>query len=633
MSRSSAIGEYAEAYAGCGISVHPLPPGEKKSRLPWADRQRVRLMPDEVAAYWREHPDANVAIVTGQLSNLVVVDVDPGHGGDPTPFHGTTPSVARTRAGGWHFYYRHPGHHVRSVAGPNPSLPGVDVRGDGGYVVAPPSRVEPGTYSWEKKGILIPAGLPSFEVVETLIFPAQASIQNPSAEGFIAHDSQGWVAKAMMMGAPIGGQRQVLCQLAGYFAAKGVPADVTYATLFSWVCRQKQTPGDPWQPHHVQDLVESIYDREARKVASDPPVGAEPTTADAPPAVGGSDPVLMEAVQVDDFVERYGLAQTPWLVEDWIPEGTVGMVQSPPGAYKTWLLLDMAASVASGSPFLQRYPVYRPGPVLFIQQEDPRPLLSARVSLLRYAKEAAALGITDPGAFWVGERAPLYLVTDAGFSFGNGASRERLVTLIRELRPHLVMLDPLYTACPAGQFFIEMPDHIKWLRRLRDRFGCAFLLAHHTKKANAEQGDQGREQMFGSNLMNAAIESGWIVRPSGETAVTIRRHFKVAANIERRKFTFEINTEKFPPFVCTESDPEDPAIAPEEKPQLNELHELILATLRQDGALGLRALERKIGKGHAAVQRHVQKLVDMGVVVRNDKKQLTLTKVDHQEVA
>jgi len=641
---SYALENAAVRYVRAGISVHPLPSGEKKSRLPWADRQRTRMTEDEVHAHWSApgHGRDNIAIITGALSGLVVVDVDPAHGGDPTPFVGTTPSVVITRSGGRHFYYKHPGHHVKSVAGPNPSLPGVDVRGDGGYVVAPPSRVDPGYYLWEEQpgesveGLF--SALPCFSTVEALVFPPLKVIQkvdNPAPEGFVAHnvaDSTGWVTKALTNGAPIGGQRQVLCQLAGYLAGKSVPSDVAYGILFSWVCRQKQDAKDPWQPRHVQELVESIYEREAKKVASDPLDGAESTIVGARPAAGDSAP-LMEAVQVDDFVDRYGSESTPWLVEDWVPEGTVGMVQSPPGSYKTWLLLDMAASVASGSPFLQRYPVYRPGPVLFIQQEDQRRLLSERVSLLRYAKEAVALGITDPGSFWVGERSPLYLVTDAGFSFGNGVARDRLVTLLKELRPHLVMLDPLYTACPAGQFFIEMPDHIKWLRRLRDRFGCAFLLAHHTKKQNAEQGDLGREQMFGSNLMNAAIESGWIVRPDGDTAVTIRRHFKVRANIERKKFEFDIDTNKFPPFACVESDLDDAAVVKEEKPQLDDLHQLILASLRTEGAKTAPSLAKALGQPSRKMQRHVQKLVDMGLVVRDAEKKLSITQVDPKEVA
>lgn len=641
---STALHEWAIAYARAGLSIHPLPRGEKKSRLPWAERQRVRMTPKEAQDYWSgDDEHANIAIITGALSGVVVVDVDPSHGGDPKPFEATTPVVARTRSGGWHFYYAHPGHHVKSVAGPNPSLPGVDVRGDGGYVVAPPSRVDPGRYAWDSVAVCAIEGtrygLPSFATIEHLIFPKREDIQKVDIPDgvFIAHDTEGWVTKRMMMGADLGEQRQVLCQLAGYFAGKGVPSDVTYATLFSWVSRQRQKLGDPWQPHHVQDLVESIYEREAKRAAVDPLVGSQPTTAGAPPAERGStaavgDALRLRPVALETFMLRWEGHRAAWTVEDWLPQSTVAMVQSPPGAFKTWLLIELGLSVAMGEPFLGTYPVHVPGPVLFVQQEDPEPLIAERVGALAVSKyNREGHDGFDGFGYAAPKDVPFYLVTDASFNFGVREAREALHRRIEELRPSLVILDPLYTMCPLGQFFQEMPQHFQWLKWLRNRYGTSFLVAHHTKKVS-EMGDQGREQMWGSNLMNAAIESGWIIRPTGEASVVIRRHFKVASNKERRKFDFSIDVARVPAMTVVESDPNDPAVAQEEQRQLDELHELILATLRE-GPLGLRPLSRKIDRKHAAVQRHVQRLVDMGLVVRDDKKLLSITRVNHKEVA
>jgi Bifunctional DNA primase/polymerase, N-terminal len=84
-----------------------------------------------------------VGIVTGEISNLVVLDFDPQHDGNasierlerqiaPLP---VTVEVT-TGGGGRHLYFAHPGGLVRNRAG---LAQGVDVRGDGGYIVAPPS--------------------------------------------------------------------------------------------------------------------------------------------------------------------------------------------------------------------------------------------------------------------------------------------------------------------------------------------------------------------------------------------------------------------------------------------------------------------------------------------------------------
>jgi hypothetical protein len=103
--------------------------------------------PARLAAMAARVPGGLLAIRTGTASGLCVVDIDPRNGGRPdTALMAATATVA-TGGGGWHLYYRHPG-------GPTtPALPGragVDVKGDGGYVAAPPS-VHPGTgrpYRW-----------------------------------------------------------------------------------------------------------------------------------------------------------------------------------------------------------------------------------------------------------------------------------------------------------------------------------------------------------------------------------------------------------------------------------------------------------------------------------------------------
>lgn len=103
--------------------------------------------------WWLRWPDANVGVVTGAVSGLVVLDVDPRHGGFDSlavleAVHGPiTPTVsAYTGGGGEHFYFRHSGAPIpsRSIA------PGLDVKGEGGLVVCPPSaHVSGGLYVWK----------------------------------------------------------------------------------------------------------------------------------------------------------------------------------------------------------------------------------------------------------------------------------------------------------------------------------------------------------------------------------------------------------------------------------------------------------------------------------------------------
>lgn len=136
---------------------------------------------DWVAAWWKQWPWANVAIATGQQSGLVVVDIDPRHGGsdaldDLFVKRGSFPDTAEvmTGGGGRHFYFKHPGVAIRNSAGKLGS--GIDVRGDGGYVLAPPSaHISGGTYEWEASSEPEEVGLAAMPqwLIDLLAAPAQ----------------------------------------------------------------------------------------------------------------------------------------------------------------------------------------------------------------------------------------------------------------------------------------------------------------------------------------------------------------------------------------------------------------------------------------------------------------------------
>ena len=115
--------------------------------------------PETIRQWWTRWPSANVCIATGSVSGVVVLDVDPRHGGDESvkvlqdshPAFSETP-VSRTGGGGLHFFFQHPGRRVPNKVG---LLPGIDIRGDGGFVIAPPSlHVSGEVYKWVRQLVL-----------------------------------------------------------------------------------------------------------------------------------------------------------------------------------------------------------------------------------------------------------------------------------------------------------------------------------------------------------------------------------------------------------------------------------------------------------------------------------------------
>ncbi len=105
----------------------------------------------QIETWWRKWQDANIGIVTGAISGIMVVDIDGPEAlaavqqladkHEPLP---KTPTAKTAR--GWHFYFKHP--HADLII-PCTARDGIDIRGDGGYVVAPPSVHATGhAYQW-----------------------------------------------------------------------------------------------------------------------------------------------------------------------------------------------------------------------------------------------------------------------------------------------------------------------------------------------------------------------------------------------------------------------------------------------------------------------------------------------------
>ena len=140
-------------YTARGWSIIPIRPGDKRPLVRWEDFQHRHANEAEALGWYRARPEAGVGIVTGAISGLVVIDIDERHGGDVAleqleREHDRLPVTVecRTGGGGRHLYFAHPGGLIRNKVG---LAPGVDVRGDGGYVVAPPSLHASGVrYAW-----------------------------------------------------------------------------------------------------------------------------------------------------------------------------------------------------------------------------------------------------------------------------------------------------------------------------------------------------------------------------------------------------------------------------------------------------------------------------------------------------
>jgi hypothetical protein len=234
-----------------GWSVIPVRPRDKRPLIAWQTFQQSRADAGQVRAWYAEWPQANLGIVTGAVSGLVVLDIDPKHGGEASQAelerrHGPLPRTveAVSGGGGRHLYFAHPGGLVPNRAG---LAPGIDVRGDGGMIVAPPSVHPSGArYIW--KAGHAPEQLAAAPLPHWLHETLTVSGTHPG------HALAYW-RRRVIEGVPEGERNTTIASFAGHLLWHGVDPDVATELLLCWN-RMRCRP--PLADEEVVRTVESI---------------------------------------------------------------------------------------------------------------------------------------------------------------------------------------------------------------------------------------------------------------------------------------------------------------------------------------------------------------------------------------
>lgn len=269
------MGKAAEWYGLKGYPIFPLhsadggrcscgraaceAPGKHPRIVQWPGN--ATTLKEMIRSWWRRWPEANIGLVTGEPSGLVVLDVDPRHGGQVSLDElegrfGELPASAEveTGGGGRHLLFKHPGHSIPNSAGV--LGPGLDVRGDGGYIVAPPSMHASGrTYAWNEARHLAhlePAPLPDWLAARLSSGKQQAGTERPKTS----------ISDLVLTGVREGQRNSSLARLAGHLFRHRVDPYVTLGLLRSW---NQQSCQPPLTDAEMMRTIDSIAGAELRR--------------------------------------------------------------------------------------------------------------------------------------------------------------------------------------------------------------------------------------------------------------------------------------------------------------------------------------------------------------------------------
>ena len=188
-----------------------------------------------------------------------------------------------------------------------------------------------------------------------------------------------------------------------------------------------------------------------------------------------------------------------WLIEPlWIHAG-VGTIGGLPKSCKSWLGLDMAVSVASGTPCLDTFPVRDPGGVLLYMAEDAGSLVKAR---LRGLCRHRGLDLNS---------LPIDVITAPVVRLDLPADQQRLEETVYRRAPRLLLLDPFVRLHQVNENAAgEVAAILGYLRALQRAYHVALIVTHHSRKNGSATG--------GISLRGSGDFFAWV-----DTALSLRR--------------------------------------------------------------------------------------------------------------
>jgi replicative DNA helicase len=245
-------------------SEKPLPENEirrdalvKQCKVPvisWKEYQTRLPTEEEVCAWFDQNPDANIGIVTGAISGLVVFDLDSDDAVAYANEKGGFPETPKVKTGkGYHLYLKHPGFEIRNNVNVKRKT---DVRADGGYVVAPPSVHGSGhIYEWEEGcsiNELAPAPCEPWmiEYLKSIaegkkgtVDDSKIGLRTPQSEqGGSKEIPNDLYTGILRNGALHGNRNDSATRLAGHLLAKGLAAEEVWELIRTWNSTKNKPP-------------------------------------------------------------------------------------------------------------------------------------------------------------------------------------------------------------------------------------------------------------------------------------------------------------------------------------------------------------------------------------------------------
>ena len=453
---------------------------------------------DIIRGWWERHPEANIGIATGKISDLWVLDVDNkqsvevgnilvGQGDlsvrEIEDENGAIPETryVDTGGGGRHYYFQY----TDGCGGNRTGIrPGIDVRGDGGYVVAPPSiHVSGHFYRWGNVDLL-PDVAPRFIIA--------LATQVESADTAVGPDDH--VIE--------GGRNTYLHALGARYRRENGYVDWQLFGLL--------------MAHNHHQCKPPLTSDEVRRIAANcakyeysPPVDLSAWTGTSVPDIpeGGD-----LAVSIEFLLTHPPVPPVP-LIHGVIDCGTGVLFGGQPNVGKSWMVMDMAVAVSTGRPWLDSFATDRGG-VLMIDEEGTEYGQYERFQMLFDGRDIAPFDV------------PLHVAIGSGIRLDTDVGVTRIRRMLERYKPRIVVLDSLVRLHSGDENSAKsMANFFEITKKLMRTYETTFCFTHHVRKPSIESLDPG-DLLRGTSEIRAWPDTIFVATPGDSSQEIIMHHVK-----------------------------------------------------------------------------------------------------------
>lgn len=465
MDQKKELIEKAKEYVRRGFSVIPVKGNKRPAIWTWREFQERRASEAEIEKMFARTDVGGVAVITGTISDVVVLDCEAK--ADLKILHDMPKTMmVKSGGGGTHFYFKNP--KGKKLPNREKFMPEMDFRGEHGYAVLPPSSHDKsgGKYEWIDKSTE-PAEMPEW---------LQKKVLEAKGSSIPAHESSNSpMARQSILDVKEGERNSRMTSFVGKLLGKFPESD--WPIVREIVNAVNRTYDPPLLRTELMSIVRSITSREQAKHTKSKfsPISVKELFAQTSPEIG-------------------------WVVDELFPKGTINMITGKAGDFKTWTMLHIAAQLIKGAPIFGRFKSHKTK-VLIVDEESQPDLLRKRLELLGVPKDDENIKISS-------------LIE---FKIDKPEDAEALQEFMEREQIGFVIFDCLIRVNSKDENVSrEIDDVFKIFKRLTLN-GTSVLIAHHNRKQQMGFNSPSQSVRGSSDIMASLDTHLAVVRPDPET--------------------------------------------------------------------------------------------------------------------